>query len=74
MMPIATIILDAQYALQIASLAEQAAQDAVPFINAAIQVLANKQGLTDQQRADLLASEQALTDQLNAPSLPQDQS
>lgn len=72
-MDLALIVQDAGYAVTLAQLALQAAQDATPFVEAAYQLLVQKTALTAVQRQSLQDSEAALRAQLNAPSIPADQ-
>lgn len=72
-MDLALIVADAGYAVSLAKLAIQAAQDAGPFIQAAYQLLVEKTALTDAQRTSLQDSEAALRAALDVPNIPADQ-
>jgi hypothetical protein len=61
------LLADVQSVAQLANLALELGEDAAPFVAQIVDLIANKQTLTDAQRATLLQQEAALRAKLQAP-------
>jgi len=68
-MDLAAVVTDAQYVLQLGTMAVSLGADVAPFVTTAYDLLVNKTTLTDAQRAALQTQEDALRAQLDAPSI-----